>query len=159
MDLKFDAMEWRLFMDSSSRNLKAVPLNDGNSFSSIPIGHSVQMKETQNSTDHLLSVVNPQEYIWWICGSFKVVGIVLGLQREYTKYRCFLCLWDIRANDQHYVRQECLLRQGLKPVSHNAQSHFLVEPNKILLLPLYIKFRNQRIGKAVGLRSSRSSHG
>ena len=55
MDLEDDATEWRLFIDSSSRNLKAVLLINGNTFSSIPIGISVQMKETHNSLDHLLS--------------------------------------------------------------------------------------------------------
>ena len=32
---EYDATEWRLFTDSSSRSLKAVLLHDGNSFSSI----------------------------------------------------------------------------------------------------------------------------
>ena len=46
LDLEFDATEWKLFIDSISRSLKAVLLYNGNSFSSIPIKHSVQMKET-----------------------------------------------------------------------------------------------------------------
>ena len=69
----------------------------------------------------------------------KVVGLDLGLQGGYTKYLCFLCLWDSLADNQHYVRQVLSLRQGLKPGSHNVQSHPLVEPNKILLPPLHIK--------------------
>ena len=39
----------------------------------------------------------------------------------------------------HYVREEWPLSQGLKPGSHNVQSHPLFEPNKILLPPLHIK--------------------
>lgn len=139
MGLKYDAMEWRLFIDSSNRSLKAVLLNNGNKFSSIPVGHSVEMKETHNSMDRLLSALNYQEHKWLICGDLKVVGLILGLQGGYTKYPCFLCLWDSRADDQHYVRQEWPARQGLEPGSHNVLSHPLVEPSKILLPPLHIK--------------------
>ena len=73
MGLECDAMKQRLFIDSSSRSLKAVLLHNGNSFSYIPLGHSVQMKETHNSMDHLLSAVNYQEHEWLICGDLKVL--------------------------------------------------------------------------------------
>ena len=46
---------------------------------------------------------------------------------------------SIRADDQHYIRQEWPLRQGLEPGLHNAKSPPLDEPNKILLPPLHIK--------------------
>ena len=49
MGLEYDVTEWRLFIDSSSRSLKAVLLHNGNIFSSISIGHSVQIKESHNS--------------------------------------------------------------------------------------------------------------
>ena len=62
MGLEYDATGWRLFIDSSSRSLKAVILHNVNNFSSIPIGHSIQMKETHNSMDYLLSVFNYQEH-------------------------------------------------------------------------------------------------
>ena len=54
----------------------------------------------------LLSALNYLEYEWLICGDLKVDGLILRLQGGYTKYPCFLCLWDSRADDQHYVRQE-----------------------------------------------------
>ncbi|KAF2350265.1 hypothetical protein FHG87_018979 [Trinorchestia longiramus] len=69
----------------------------------------------------------------------KVLGLIVGLQGGYTKCPCFLCLWDSRAVDQHYVRQEWPSRQALKPGSHHVVSHPLVEPSKILLPPLHIK--------------------
>ena len=89
--------------------------------------------------DHFLFVANYQEHKRLICGDLKMVGLVLGLQGRYTKYPCFLCLWDSWADDQHYVRQEWPLRQGLKPSLHNIQSHPLIETNKILLPTLHIK--------------------
>ena len=60
MGLECDAMECKRFIDISSRSLQLVLLHNGNSLSSIPIMHSVQMRETHNSLDHLLSAVNYQ---------------------------------------------------------------------------------------------------
>ena len=37
--------EWRLFIDSSSKNLKAVLLHNGNKYPSLPLAHSVHLKE------------------------------------------------------------------------------------------------------------------
>ena len=82
--------------------------------------HSIQMKETHNSVNHLLSAVYNQEHKWLICGDLNVVGLVLDRQVWYTKYLSFLSLWDSRADDQHYVPQECPLRQRLEPGSFNA---------------------------------------
>ncbi|KAF2344985.1 hypothetical protein FHG87_024259 [Trinorchestia longiramus] len=87
----------------------------------------------------LLSTLNYQKHKWLICGDLRVVGLIIGLQDGYTKYSCFLSLWDNRADDQHYVKQKRLSRQGLKSGSQNFVSHSLVEPRKILLTPLHIK--------------------
>ncbi|KAF2351010.1 hypothetical protein FHG87_018235 [Trinorchestia longiramus] len=138
LGLKYDAMEWTLFTDSPSRSLRAV-LNIGNKFSSIPVGYSVQMKESHESMESLFSTLNYQKHKWLICGDLEIVGIILGLQGGYTKCPCFLCLWDSRVDDQCYVRQEWPSRQGLKPGLYNVVSHPLVESSKILLPPLYIK--------------------
>ena len=132
--LEYDAMEWRIFIDSSCRSLKAVLLYNENNFSSIPIGQSVQMKKTHDGMDYLLSAFNYQEQKWLIC-DLKVVGLVLKLQSGYTKHPCFLCLWDIQADDQHYVRQEWPLWQGLRPGSHKILSHPLIEVNKYCFHP------------------------
>ena len=67
MDSEYDATVWRFFIASSSRRLKEV-LHNENSFASIPIGHSVQMKETYNSMYHLLSAFNSQIHKWLVCG-------------------------------------------------------------------------------------------
>ncbi|KAF2351423.1 hypothetical protein FHG87_017822 [Trinorchestia longiramus] len=80
-----------------------------------------------------------RKHKWLICGDLNVVGLILELQGGYTKYPCFLCSWDSRADDQHCVRQEWPSRQGLKLGSLNVVSHPLVEPSKILLPPFHIK--------------------
>lgn len=45
LGLKYDAMEWRLFIDSSKRSLKVVLLNKGNEYSSIPVKHPIEIKK------------------------------------------------------------------------------------------------------------------
>ena len=109
MGLDYDAFEWRLFMNSSSRILKEILLHHGNSLLSFPIGYSVQIKETHKSMDHLPFAVNYPEA--QICEDLNVVGLVLRIQDVYTEYLCFLRLWDSLAVDQHYVRQEWTLEK------------------------------------------------
>jgi hypothetical protein len=44
--VEYKENEWQLFIDSSKRSLKAVLLHNGNNYASIPIGHSVHLKES-----------------------------------------------------------------------------------------------------------------
>ncbi|KAF2344040.1 hypothetical protein FHG87_025204 [Trinorchestia longiramus] len=96
------------------------------------------MKESHRSMERLLSAMNYEKHKWLTCGGLKVVGLILGFQECYTMYPCFLCLWDSRADDQHYVK-EWPPKQGLKPGSYNVVYHPLVEPSKILFPTLHIK--------------------
>lgn len=77
MGNKYDGIEWGLFINSSNRSLKAVHLNNGNKFSSIPVALSVEMKETHNSMEHLLSALKCQEHKCLIYRDLKVVGLLL----------------------------------------------------------------------------------
>lgn len=44
---KYDSKQWRLFIDSSKRSLKAVLLHIGNELASIPTGYSVHLRDVQ----------------------------------------------------------------------------------------------------------------
>jgi len=44
-NIQHDASEWRLFIDSSKRSFRAVLLHNGNKYASLPMGHSVHLKE------------------------------------------------------------------------------------------------------------------
>ena len=68
-----------------------------------------------------------------------MVGFLLGLQCGYTKFPCFLCLWDSRARAQHWIKQDWPVREELVPDEKNVQAHRLVERSKIILPPLHIK--------------------
>ena len=63
----------------------------------------------------------------------------MGLQLGYTKYCCFLCEWNSREKDSHYIKKDRSLRQSLIPGGKNVKHPPLVESNKILLPPLHIK--------------------
>jgi hypothetical protein len=43
------------------------------------------------SMNDILVEVDYKQYQWEVCGDFKVIAVLLGLQTGYTKYSCFLC--------------------------------------------------------------------
>ena len=104
--MKYDAMEWKLFIDSSTRSLKAILLNIGNILSSIPIRQSVELDESHQTMECLLFDFNYHKHKWLICANLEVVERILGLQEGYTKYPGFICLWESRAHSQRHVRKE-----------------------------------------------------
>ena len=67
------------------------------------------------------------------------------MQLGYTKFMCPLCLWDSRANYQHYLKKDWPQRSWEIPVdpkgkpTQNVRCAPLVEPKDIILPPLHIK--------------------
>lgn len=131
--------EWRLFIDSSKTSLKAVLLHNGSTKPSIPMAHSVETKETYDSVSLLMNLIQYKKYGWQLCGDLKIVALLMGLQGGFTKYCCFLCLWDSRATDRHYIVKEWPQRGNYVPGEQNIKYQPLVDRNKILLPPLHIK--------------------
>src|SRR6218665_1027279 len=86
--------EWRLFIGSSSRSLKAVLLHNGNNYPTLPMANSVHLKEDCTSVKMLLSALKYVDYGWEVIGYFKMVSFLMGLQGSFTKFPCFLCLKD-----------------------------------------------------------------
>ena len=91
MATSYTPSEWKLFIDSSKRSLKCVLLHNGNKLASVPIGHSIQMKETYENMKSILDKIKYAEHEWVICGDLKVLSILLGQQGGNTKYPCILC--------------------------------------------------------------------
>ena len=138
LNLNYDPTEWKLFVDSSKLSLKAVLLHNGNCFPSVPIGHAVHMKETYLNMKVLLNSINYYEHKWNICGDLKVIAILLGMQLEYTKFCCFLCMWDSRDRSSHYIIEGWPAR-NLNTDEKNGIAEPLVETKGVLLPPLHIK--------------------
>jgi hypothetical protein len=131
--------EWRLFIDSSKRSLKAVLLHNGNYYTSLPIGHSVHLKESYENLELVLTKIGYTAHDWMIFGDMKVLCMLLGQQAGYTKYLCFMCEWDSRARNQHWEQKHWTPRTSFETGSKNILHNSLVDPKKILLPLLRIK--------------------
>ena len=129
--------DWRLFIDSSKRSLKCVLLHNGNRFASIPIAHSTKLKEEYDSIKTVLQRICYEKHQWSICVDLKMVNFLLGQQTGYTKYPCFMCLWDSRSKQQHWIKK--YWPNALKVGEENIIREPLVEREKIMLPSLHSK--------------------
>ena len=68
-----------------------------------------------------------------------MVNFLLRQQGGHIKYPCFLCYWDSRANEEHWVRKEWPPRNTIKPGEKNIVNNPLVDWKKIILPSLHIK--------------------
>lgn len=90
-----DPNEWRLFIDGSTKSLKAVLLHIGNVYPSVPVVYAINTKETYEVMEEILDLLNYETFGWRICCDLKVVGLLTGLKKGYPKHSCFLCLWEV----------------------------------------------------------------
>ena len=97
------------------------------------------MKEDYENVKQLLIKINHAQFKWYVCGDFKMLVFLLGLQGGYTKYSCFLCLWNSRVDGEHYEIIHWPTREELTPGIYNVMREPLKSPEKVLLPPLYIK--------------------
>jgi len=130
---EYNPNDWQLFIESCKRSLYCVLLYNGNAFGSIPLGHLTTLKEKFSEIKSVLEKISYYERNWIICVDLKMVGFLLALQCGYTKFPCFLCLWDSRARAQHWIKQDWPVREELVPGEKNLQAHPLVERSKIIL--------------------------
>ena len=65
--------------------------------------------------------------VMWRFESFKHAVVST---REYTKYPCFLCLWDSRAKNEHWIREKCSKRNQFTVEEKNVDNENLVPPDK-----------------------------
>ena len=124
---------------SSKASLKAVLLNNGNGKPSISSVHVTALNESHETMELILHLIKHSAYNWNICGDLKVIGLLLGMQMGYTKHQCFLCLWDSRDNEQHYIKKNWPLRETLVPRRFNIHHVSPVDLKKIYLPPTHIK--------------------
>ena len=60
------------------------------------------------------------------------------MQSGFTKYCCFLCLWDSWSVSQHYKQKDWGSRSTFVPGEHSLKENPLVDMNKVHLPPLHI---------------------
>jgi len=136
---EFNPDQWCLFTDSSKVSLNVVILHNGNKFPTVPLVHAANMKESYDSMKLLMGKIKYDEFKWTLCDDLKVVALLRGMQLGYTKYCCFLCEWDSRDKNNHYVNKLWPKRTSLTPGEKNVVNPPLVLPERIYLPPLHIK--------------------
>ena len=137
--INYDPNDWRLFVDSSKESMKAVLLHNENILPSVPVAYSTTLKENYITLQLILERINYNTNRWLVCADLKVVAILAGLRLGYTKYCCFLCLWNSRARSKHYKKKHWPVRRDIEPGQHNVIALPLVPQEKIILPPLHIK--------------------
>lgn len=69
-----------------------------------------------------------------------MVNFLLGQQSGFTKYPCFLCMWDSRDTAQHYLKKDWPVHEELVPCrARNVINNLLADRDKILFPLLHIK--------------------
>lgn len=88
----------------------------------------------------ILELIQYNNFKFKIVADFKVIAILMGLQSGYTKFCCFLCLWDSRAHALHWNKKQWPPRTDYTPNrSLNVAENPLVSRDSIIVPPLHIK--------------------
>lgn len=139
LNIPYETKDWRLFIDGSKTSLKAVLLHNGNEYPSIPVAYTTVLKETYENIKSILDVIKYKDFQWKVCADLKVIAMLLGLQGGFTKYCCFLCMWDSRATDKHYLIKDWPKRTEFLCGKSNVKYLPLIDPKDVILPPLHIK--------------------
>lgn len=76
---------------------------------------------------------------WKVCADLKVIAMLLGFQDGFTKYCCFLCMWDSRATAKHYLIKDWPKRTKFVCGKLIVKYLPLIDPEDVILPPLHIK--------------------
>ena len=67
------------------------------------------------------------------------MAFLVGLQGGFTKFQCYLSLWDSRNTALNYKKRNWPLRTSYEIGTYNVKQQPLVDAAKILMPPLHIK--------------------
>ena len=128
---------WYLFMDSSTQSFKAILINKID-LKVVPLVYAKETKETYSLIQSALKKIKYNDHLWDVCGDFKIISFLMGMQQGYMQYGCFLCNWRSREKDQ-YCKNDWMLRDEHCPGQKNVIAEKLVPSEKILLPPLHVR--------------------
>jgi hypothetical protein len=97
------------------------------------------MKETYGNISWILGKIVYLDYNWKVCADLKVVALLMGLHSGFTKYCCFICEWDSRAREKHYIVRNWPLRESFPPGYRNVTHDPLVPKENIYFATLHIE--------------------
>ena len=65
--------------------------------------------------------------------------MLMGMWSDFTKYFCFVCLWDSLATDKYFVESTWSPRTSHQSGLCSVKNIPLVYPGNVILPPLHIK--------------------
>ena len=101
----------------------------------------MHLKESYESIKTLLDAIQYNQNKWYQCGDVKIIGILMGMQGQFTKHCCFHCLRDSRATAEHYVRKDWPARVTYIPGNANIKKVLLMDPKKCINAPSLYEIR------------------
>ena len=66
------------------------------------MAYSINLNENYKDLVVILQKLRYEDHGWMICAEFKVISTLLGQQLGFTKYPCFLCMWNGQVRDLHW---------------------------------------------------------
>ena len=97
------------------------------------------MKESYENLKTILTSIQYNVHKWHVCADFKVIAMLTGLQPGYSKFCCFLCLWDSGPRTEHYVLKHRPARDEIEQEKHNIKQKPLLQSDRIHLPSFHIK--------------------
>jgi hypothetical protein len=86
---EYNPDKWRLFIVSTKVSVKVVLLYNGNRFTTVPLVHAANIKESYESLKLLLGKIKYDEFKWKFCGDLKAVALLLGMLHRVHKILLF----------------------------------------------------------------------
>lgn len=120
-------------------SLKAVLLHNTNKYPSIPLAYATNFKEEYNNMKLLLEKINYAEYGWKVCSDLKMVAILIGLKGGYPTNQCFLCEWEGRLTNLHYINHQFKSRLVFTVGKQSVNEKPLICSENVILPPLHLK--------------------
>lgn len=84
IEASFVPKDWQLFIDIPTTSLKAALLHNGDNYLTLPLTHSVCLKEGYYSVKTLLEALQYNQHNWEI----NMVALLLRLQGSFVKFKC-----------------------------------------------------------------------
>ncbi|GFW91207.1 putative transposable element [Trichonephila clavipes] len=76
-----------------------------NSDSDYKFSQELEPFNQKELSDIVMETIKSQDHKWFICVDLKTVNFLLGRQGGYTKFPCFMCLWDSRDKQHHWSKK------------------------------------------------------
>ena len=99
-----------------------------------PFPSLTQSISKRNSVKFILEALKYDEYGWEVIGDFKMLVFLIGLQGGFTKFPCYICLWDIRDTAEHYHKRNWSQRTEFSVGKNTVKWEPLMNPQKYCFL-------------------------